>query len=107
MLILSAGHIPLQQDSLVEALRQFTNYVGENLLAGPGADASITLNGSGARATALLASSLPADTVEFGLGFISSGDALTAAQFRESLSAQKPSGLAHKCGSMAPPWIGN
>ena len=90
MLIHTAAGIPLKQESLGGALRKFTDYVRDSLLPGSDAEASITLNETGARSTAMLASSLPAETEEFGLGFIPSGKPLTAAQFRESVSLEKP-----------------
>jgi hypothetical protein len=90
MLIHSSAAIPLRATSLVEALGEFARFVQQHLSAGPGAELSIAIGETGARANDILARSLPDDAKEFGVGRLSVGPSLTAAQFRNAIASAKP-----------------
>jgi hypothetical protein len=90
MLIHARANIPLQSDSLVQALSEFAVLVRQYFATRQNAEISIAIGESGARANEVLARYLPGDTKEFGLGMLPIGPPLTGGQFRESIALGRP-----------------
>jgi hypothetical protein len=90
MLIQAFAPLPINKDSLTDSLRTFAEFVRRRLSSREQSQIGFVLFETGARATSVLASKLPADTVGFAADVMTASPNLTAAQFLESLAAKKP-----------------
>lgn len=90
MLIHAGASIPVIDESLVVALREFTEFVQQNLCARSGSDVCLTIFEPGARANLALALKLPDDTEEFFPAWLPAAAPVTAARFRQAVAVGKP-----------------